>query len=994
MSKDKRLYIGADRYWSADCLLFGTFLISALLFGCAGPSDPEASATLTVALGGTSQHLASRSTASTDGNLPPDVTSIIVTISDSRENILAQADLLEQGKLSFKVPASIKLFVLGEAFTESSPDTAVYRDVQSLDMVLPGRTVHMPLLLAPVGAITHKIVYDLNQVDASSDGTPGDESSGVATFSNDNRQVAFHSKSSNLTSQPDNNKSIDFFIKDLVSGAIHNLHTDSDGNIGNNELTYGAVSGAADVAVFASRADNLLGAGNDTNNVSDIFLKDIASHQTTRISVTASGLELDQFSAYPTISHDGNYIAFYTNASLTADDNTGVFLVDRSAGGLRNVHVDSGWMPRISGDGAWVVYRKDDASNQTWIYNRSTGTKQLMTSYATLGIPAHDISFDGNYVVFDSIDPLDELDTNDVSDIYLYHRDTHTLQLISTDRAGIPLNVEGHTAFAPSLAGSGSHLYVAFLYGSAYVTDNVPHTDNATVYVKDVTTGELATVENRSDHSAISGIGASLSADGELVAFTQATDKHLYIAPNPIYVKENTGPPPVAPIARPVQGLSLTVTKGGDGKGTVVSDDNGINCGIDCNQVYALDAIVTLTPTPDEFSVFDRWAGDCVEMPEDSLRRATVNVSARQNCSALFKATSFELSLQVSDAGTVTGSPGTLSCASQDGNVNTCKARYNRDVRVALTPQPGGGNRTVNWSGCSEPPTANGCVVQMTSNKVVTVDFNPGLQHLLTLKMQGTGAGYVYDDYNLHCADAQCEAYVDAGITDQLVASPSTGSEFAGWSGDCSMTGSVLMDGPKTCTATFNLISTLIVCPQLKVGDQWTSVTNLEGTPITISNTETVTKNDGAMVETQTTNSVSSDVIITKMSIVDGTIFLTEVDDATTVRTYSPPLPYCPPPPVNLKVTAQDRDANGNVTGTDTITITAVTKATTVTVPAGTFTNAVKVDSQWDSTDGTTTSTGTSEIYVSDKGVLKEIETVITPQPGTIIWELTSYSLQ
>ncbi len=56
---------------------------------------------------------------------------------------------------------------------------------------------------------------------------------------------------------------------------------------------------------------------------------------------------------------------------------------------------------------------------------------------------------------------------------------------------------------------------------------------------------------------------------------------------------------------------SLTVTKAGNGSGTVASEDGGINCGATCMQSYVNSSNITLTATAAGGSVFTGWLGGC-----------------------------------------------------------------------------------------------------------------------------------------------------------------------------------------------------------------------------------------------------------------------------------------------------------------------------------------------------------------------------------------------
>lgn len=75
----------------------------------------------------------------------------------------------------------------------------------------------------------------------------------------------------------------------------------------------------------------------------------------------------------------------------------------------------------------------------------------------------------------------------------------------------------------------------------------------------------------------------------------------------------------------------LTVTKNGTGLGAVASNPAGIICGTDCNQIYPVNTVVTLTPTPNTGSVFASWSGACT-----GTGACRVTMSAAKSVTATF----------------------------------------------------------------------------------------------------------------------------------------------------------------------------------------------------------------------------------------------------------------------------------------------------------------------------------------------------------------------
>ena len=77
------------------------------------------------------------------------------------------------------------------------------------------------------------------------------------------------------------------------------------------------------------------------------------------------------------------------------------------------------------------------------------------------------------------------------------------------------------------------------------------------------------------------------------------------------YADYKTKTRPVWPVRNGPAGPTLTVSKLGNGSGTVTSSPAGINCGTICSLGFPKKKKVTLTPAPDSDSVFVGWSGAC-----------------------------------------------------------------------------------------------------------------------------------------------------------------------------------------------------------------------------------------------------------------------------------------------------------------------------------------------------------------------------------------------
>jgi hypothetical protein len=160
----------------------------------------------------------------------------------------------------------------------------------------------------------------------------------------------------------------------------------------------------------------------------------------------------------------------------------------------------------------------------------------------------------------------------------------------------------------------------------------------------------------------------------------------------------------------------LTVSKAGNGAGTVTSNPAGINCGTTCFANFNYGQDVTLTASPSSGSTFTGWSGSgCT-----GTTPCTVSVTALSTVSATF--TLLERTLSVGKAGTgmgtVVSNPAGIDCGT------TCSAVYNHGTVVSVYAN----SSTSAFMGWSGSCVGTGpCSITMISSRSVTATFVPPL---------------------------------------------------------------------------------------------------------------------------------------------------------------------------------------------------------------------------------------------------------------------------
>ncbi|MBA3393842.1 MAG: hypothetical protein H0T89_14435 [Deltaproteobacteria bacterium] len=240
--------------------------------------------------------------------------------------------------------------------------------------------------------------------------------------------------------------------------------------------------------------------------------------------------------------------------------------------------------------------------------------------------------------------------------------------------------------------------------------------------------------------------------------------------------------------------VTLFVSRGGTGTGTVMSTPAGISCGADCEQTYAAGQATTLTATPEAGSTFAGWTGaGC-----SGTAPCTITMTAATTVTATFTLEMHALAVTRAGngSGAITSTPGGIACGADCGEL------YNHGTSVTLAAAPSTGSTFTGWSGACTGTGA--CVVPMTAARSVTATFTLDT-HALAVNRVGTGAGTV-SGTGIACG-ADCSEVYNFGTQVMLTAAPATGSTFAGWSGACSGTGAcvVTMTAARSVTATFAL---------------------------------------------------------------------------------------------------------------------------------------------------------------------------------------------
>ena len=312
-------------------------------------------------------------------------------------------------------------------------------------------------------------------VSLSSAGVQGNDASvWVYPFiSYDGKLVAFDSKATNLVAQPENLPGFfNVHLRDMDDETTEFIaFTPELGLPVNCQSWKPSISDDGNLVAFGCSGFNLV--PGDTNGEEDIFVRDLSAGVTSRVSVSTTGAQANGHSSEPRISGDGRHVAFYSGATnlVTGDTNDflDVFVHDRQTSQTTRVSVSSAGgegnglsqRPSISADGRYVAFNSQatnlapepdgNGALDCFVHDRQTGHTELVSvslaGAAGIGNQGNGYSWqphinpDGRYVAFTSgASDLVDGDTNGCEDVFVRDRLLGRTIRVSVTPAGVQSN--------------------------------------------------------------------------------------------------------------------------------------------------------------------------------------------------------------------------------------------------------------------------------------------------------------------------------------------------------------------------------------------------------------------------------------------------------------------------------------------------------------------------------------------------------------------------
>lgn len=440
-------------------------------------------------------------------------------------------------------------------------DTFTYQIDNGTDTVTADVTITIDGVNDAPGIIVPGVTNIRLVTEDVTDTASGNNQSLQPALSGDGDTVTFDSNASNLINGDTNSRTDVYFEDGAENVDRASVQNGTNNQITTNGAATSEVSKDGSVIVFQSLARDLVpsidGVPVTDNNRIDLYVRDLNTGETQLlIPFGTDGARLNANSLNASVSANGRFVTFEstaTNLVTTGDINGGnvdIFRHDRDTGETilvsqlpATVETNSSFRPSISADGNTIAFltanshdvADDNGLVDVYAYNvadetltlvsqNSSGVVADQSAVSTVGnatVSAPSVSANGRYVTWVSrATNLVDDDTNNVDDIFV-----HDLFFGTTERASVTFDgIEGDRAsFDTKISDNGR--YVTFQSQANTLDDLFTDTNGDNdVYVKDRLTDDLIRVSIAPDFSSEPGGGQpDISIDGKTIAFVSGT---------------------------------------------------------------------------------------------------------------------------------------------------------------------------------------------------------------------------------------------------------------------------------------------------------------------------------------------------------------------------------------------------------------------------------------------------------------------------------------
>ena len=374
----------------------------------------------------------------------------------------------------------------------------------------------------------------------ATEGVQWSNTSDAGVMSADGRYVAFHSYGSN----PFLNS---IYVHDRQNGTTEIVSLSSQGVQANGNCINPSLSADGRYVAFISYATNLI--PGDTNGQPDVFVRDLQTGITERVSVSSSGEQANGGATSLTISADGRYVAFssYANNLVPGDTNgpgdagLDVFIHDRITGATERVSVSNDGSqgnngssnPVVSAEGRFVAFVSNatnlvagDTNGMSDVFLRDRQT--LATERISLSNSGGEgngasynpaMSGDARFFAFlSTATNLVPADTNNAWDVFVRDRVTGSTERVNVSSSGVQANYS--TFNRPAISNDGRR--IVFDSWATNLVENDANGFIADIFLHDRQSGitELVSVSSAGVQGNGSSYRPSLTPDGSFVVFS------------------------------------------------------------------------------------------------------------------------------------------------------------------------------------------------------------------------------------------------------------------------------------------------------------------------------------------------------------------------------------------------------------------------------------------------------------------------------------------